>query len=489
VDSTTPVIVGAAQLIQRVDDLAEAREAAELMTDVVRAAAADSGAHDIAKRAGLVVTIKGAWSYRDPARIVADAVGATTARTALTADGGNTPQLVVDVIAERISRGELDVAVIVGAETIWSRRRMRSAGVQRDVTAQPEDVTPDEQLGRDLVLGDDFEHSRGLTLPVDIYPLFESAIRHRRGETLDAHRDRLAKMWADFNAVAVDNPFAWFRTPMTADDIRDPSPSNRMVAFPYTKAMCSNWDVDQAAAVIMCSAEAASAAAVPRDRWVFPYGGAEADDTALVSHRDELGRSPAIAAAWRALTTQCGLGIDDIAHLDVYSCFPSAVQAAIEAIGIDDSRRLTVTGGLTFAGGPLNNYVSHSIAAMVGVLREDLSARGLVTANGGFITKHALGIYSATPPPAPFARAALGEADVEHNPREVAADATGKLDIEAYTVMHDHSGPTRALVGFRTEDGRRTWGFSQESDVMQSLVASDHVGAPATLDGDGHVHL
>ena len=488
-DSTTPVIVGAAQLVQRVDDLAEAREAAELMTDAVRAAAVDSGADNIAARAGLVVTIKGAWSYRDPSRIVADAVGATNARTALTADGGNTPQLIVDVLAERISRGELDVAIIIGAETIWSRRRMRSSGVQRDVTAQLEDVKPDELLGRDLVLGDDFEHSRGLNLPVDIYPLFESAIRHRRGETPDVHRDRLAKMWADFNAVAVDNPYAWFRTPMSADDIRDPSPSNRMVAFPYTKAMCSNWDVDQAAAIIMCSAEAASAAGVPRDRWVYPYGGAEADDTALVSHRDELGRSPAIAAAWRALSAQCRLGIDDIAHLDVYSCFPSAVQASIEAIGIDESRRLTVTGGLTFAGGPLNNYVSHSIAAMVGVLREDPAARGLVTANGGFITKHALGIYSATPPTVPFGRTSLGDADVQHQPRAVAPDATGTLDIEAYTVMHDHNGPSRALVGFRTPDDRRTWGFSQDSDVMQSLLASDHVGSPATLDGEGHVHL
>jgi len=487
VDSRTPVIVGVGQLSQRVDDLTQALEPVELMSEVARQAAADSGATDLCAHANLVVAVKGAWSYRDPARLVADAVGARDARTALTTDGGNTPQMLVDLVAERISRGELDVAVIVGAETIWSRRRMRSAGVDRDVTHQGDDVNPDERIGRDLQLTDDYERSRGLLQPVEIYPLFESGIRHRRGETLDAHRDRVAKLWADFNAVAVDNPYAWSRTPMTADDIREPGPGNRMVAFPYTKAMCSNWDLDQAAAVIVCSAEAAEARGVPRDRWVFVHGGAEADDTPLVSHRDELGRSPAIAAAWRALSRSVDAGVDDLAYLDVYSCFPSAVQAATEAIGIDESRRLTVTGGLTFAGGPLNNYVTHSIATMVGLLRADPEARGLITANGGFLTKHALGIYSATPAARPFVRTKLADSDVPHQAREAAPEATGTLTVEACTVMHDHNGPVRGLFALRTTDDRRAWGSSNDQAIMQRALSDDVIGTPAELDTEGQV--
>jgi acetyl-CoA C-acetyltransferase len=488
-DPRSPVIVGVAQLNQRPDDPADAREAVALMAEVTRAAADDAGAPRLAAAADVVAVVNGAWSYRDPARIVADAVGASSARTIRTTDGGNTPQFLVDVVAERIAAGELDVAVVVGAETIWSRRKLRSAGLDRAVTEQPEGVTPDELLGKPLDMTSDLEKARGLHQPVEIYPLFDSAIRHRRGETIDEHRDRISTMWADFNAVAAANPYAWSRTPMTAAEIRDASPGNRMVAFPYTKAMCSNWFLDQAAALIVCSAEAAERHGVPRDRWVFVHGGAEADDTAYVSNRAELGRSPAIAAAWAALSRDRGVGIDDVAHLDVYSCFPSAVQAAAEAIGIDESRRLTVTGGLTFAGGPLNNYVTHSIAALVGVLRADPGSLGLATANGGFLTKHALGLYSTEPPRTPFRRLPLADGDIAHDARDAAPDHTGAVTVEASTVMHDHDGPSRALFALRTADGRRTWGSSDDASVMKSVMTDELCGTTADIDAEGTVRL
>ena len=492
-DSRAPVIVGVAQLQQRPDDAADAREAVALMTEVALAAAADAGAPRLLAAADVVAVVNGAWSYRDPARIVADAVGAASARTIRTTDGGNTPQFLVDVLAERIADGQLDVAIVVGAETIWSRRKLRTAGIERAVTEQPEGVAPDELVGKPLDMLADHERARGIVQPVEVYPLFDSAIRHRRGESVDAHRDRIATMWADFNSVAVDNPYAWSRTPMTVAEIRDPSPSNRMVAFPYTKAMCSNWFLDQAAALILCSAEAAERHGVARDRQVFVHGGAEADDTAYVSNRRALGRSPAIAAAWAALSADRNIGSDDIAHLDIYSCFPSAVEASAEAIGIDAAtnyggRRLTVTGGLTFAGGPLNNYVTHSVATLVGVLRDDPAALGLATANGGFLTKHALGLYSAQPPAAPFRRLPLGDSDVPHGRREAAPEHAGPVTIEASTVMHDHNGPTRALFALLT-DGRRTFGNSDDPAVMKAAMTDELCGTAADLDADGTVRL
>jgi acetyl-CoA C-acetyltransferase len=488
-DARAPVIVGAAQLTQRPDDMHDALEAVALMTDVVRAAATDSGAARLLGATELVVAINGAWSYRDPARIVADALGATSARTVRTTHGGNTPQLVVDVVAEQIAAGDLDVAVVVGAETIWSRRRMRAGGVDRAVIEQADDVSPDEEWGKPLDLADEHEQARGIAQPVEVYPLFESAIRARRGESLDSHRDRIASLWAGFNAVAVANPYAWSRTAMSAEEIRNPLPGNRMVAFPYTKAMCSNWDLDQAAALVVCSAEAAERHGVPRDRWVFVHGGAEADDTAQVSHRGELGRSPAIAAAWSALAADRGVVVDDIGYLDVYSCFPSAVQAAVEAIGIPDGRALTLTGGLTFAGGPLNNYVTHSIATLVPLLREDPEASGLITANGGLITKHALGLYAGHPPRAPFHRVQVAEDDVQHQHRGAAPEHVGAVTIEASTVMHDQQGPTRALFAALTPDGRRAWGNSTDDATMKAAMTDELCGSSAHLDAEGRVQL
>ena len=375
VNNRAPVVVGVHQIKQRPDDPTEAVEAIALMIEAVKGAAADAGAPSLLSKLGLVAVVDGAWKYSDPGRLIADAVGAGSARTGLSANGGNSPQSLVNLIGNRIQAGELDAAVITGAEIIWSRRRQRRAGHRADYVVQ-EGVAPDEQLGLDVPMSSDFESARGMDAPINYYPVFESAIRAARGETLDQHRDRLAELWARFNRVAVDNEYAWFRTPMTADEIRNPSPSNRMVGYPYTKAMNSNWDLDQSAAILLCAAEVAEAAGVPKDRWVFPRCGTDAHDTYLVSERRDLHSSPAITEAGARLFDLGGVGVDDVDHIDIYSCFPSAVQVAADSLGIDQARQLTQTGGLTFAGGPLNNYVSHSIATMVDVLRDDAGSLG-----------------------------------------------------------------------------------------------------------------
>ena len=459
------------------------------MQEVVRAAGDDSGAGaKLLPRADLVVAVNGAWRYSDPARLVADAIGAPSARTAMTTQGGNTPQSLVNKIATRIAAGQLDVAVIVGAETIWSRRRMRAQGIERALTEQT-GVEPDEVIGSDLQMSGDVERQRGFEMPVHFYPTFESAIRHHRGETIDQHRDRISRLWERFNQVAVANPYAWFRTPMTAAEIREPSPSNRMVGFPYTKAMNSNWDLDQGAALIVASLAAAESAGVPRDHMVFLHAGTDAHDTPLVSNRDNLWSSPAIAAAGRKLFALAGSSVDEVGHVDLYSCFPSAVQISAAALGLGDDRQLTVTGGLTFAGGPLNNYVTHSIATMAGVLRADAGSLGLVSANGGYVTKHAFGLYSTAPPATRFQWADVQD-DVDQTPRRDFVDEyDGPVAIEAYTVMHGKEGPEKALFACLLEDGRRAWGNSTDDATMKAIMEDEHIGRPAHLATGGAVSL
>src|SRR4051794_7926236 len=485
-DPRTPVLVGAGQFIQKPADLHDALEPVAMMNAAVEAAAADAGVASLPAAAGLIVAVKGAWRYSDPARLVAERFGADRARTAMTKDGGNTPQTLMNAVARRIAAGDLDVAVLVGAEGIWSRRRMRAEGIDREVTSQT-GVEPDEVLGADLQMSSDNERARGFEMPVQFYPTFESAIRASRRENLDEHRDRISKLWQRFNAVAVENPYAWFRTPMTADEIRDASPTNRMVGFPYTKAMNSNWDLDQGAAVIVCSAGAAQDAGVPRDRWVFIHAGTDAHDTPLVSHRDSLASSPGMAAAGRQVLALAGMTVDDIAHVDLYSCFPSAVQIAATAIGLGQDRQLTVTGGLTFAGGPLNNYVMHSIATMVGVLRADPGSRGLVTANGGYITKHAMGIYSTDPPANGFRWADVQD-EVDRVPARPSVDEhDGPVTIEAYTVMHGRDGAERGLFACLLPDGSRAWGNTTDGETMKAMMQEEFIGRPARLAAGGTV--
>ena len=223
IDPRTPVVIGVAQAMQKPDDLSDALEAVAMMEQAVRNAASDAGAPGLLTKLDHIGVVQGAWKYTDPARIIADRVGAPGARTSVSANGGNTPQSYLNALAARIKSGEMETAVFVGAETIWSRRRQRRAGMPVPYTEQA-NVEPDERFGADVLMQTDFEQARGMEMPIQFYPLFDSAIRHARGETIDQHRDRLARLWQTFNQKAVENEFAWSRTPMTAVEIRNASP-------------------------------------------------------------------------------------------------------------------------------------------------------------------------------------------------------------------------------------------------------------------------
>jgi acetyl-CoA C-acetyltransferase len=262
-----------------------------------------------------------------------------------------------------------------------------------------------------------------------------------------------------------------------------------MVGFPYTKLMNSNNAVEQGAAVLLCSAERAEALGVPRDRWVFPHTGTDAHDHYFVSERDSLAGSPAMRLAGGRALALAGIGVDDLAHVDLYSCFPSAVEIAATELGLGLDRPLTVTGGLSFAGGPWNNYVTHSIAAMAERLREDAGALGLVTANGGFITKHAFGVYSTEPPATPFQHADV-QAEVDALPRRTLDEAPdGPIDIESWTVLHGKDGPEHGYLVGLTADGQRAWGTTSDAGQMQAMLGEELAGRKAELRPDGAFDL
>ncbi len=485
----TVVLVGAGQFQQRTGDPAVALEPMAMMAAAAELAAEDAGTTKLLAQIDSIRVVKGSWPYRDPGRLIAGRIGAEPRETLLTFEGGNTPQSLVNSTSLDIEAGRLDVALLVGGEGIYSRRRAKRAGATIPYTADP-DAAPAQTFGADVTMSSPLESKRGFQMPINVYPMFETAIRHDRGETPSQHLERIARIWADFKAVAVDNPNAWIRTPMTAEQIRTPSADNRLVGYPYTKAMNSNWDLDQAAAVILCSVEKAEALGISRDRWVFPWSGTDAHDTYLISNRDNYHSSPAIRTAAKEALALAGVTLGEVAHVDLYSCFPSAVQIGAAEIGLSEERRLTVTGGLAFAGGPLNNYVMHAIATMAATLRDHAGAVGLCSANGGYVTKHAIGLYSTEPPRQGQFRHANVQAEVDRFPtREVTGDHVGPATLEAYTVMHDHRGPTEALVSALTPAGVRTFARSAEADLMAELMSIDAVGRAVDIDAAAAVHL
>ncbi len=470
----TPVLVGIAQVEQRERDPAKAQEPLELMVAATKLAAEDAGSRELLARADSVRVIRGIWPYTDPGRAVAQRIGAAQAKSAITPYGGNFVQTTLNRSALEIQAGTLDIAILTGAECGQTQARARKQNTKLAWSLAP--GKPDLEIGHEVPMSHDAERKAGVKQPVQMYPVFENALRYARHETIPQHIERVSKLWAGFSAVAAKNPHAWIRDAKTAEQIRTPGPDNRMVSFPYPKLMNSNNNVDQGAALILTSAETAQRLGIAREKWVFPWAGTDAHDHYYVSERADLHSSPAIRFAGRRALELAGIGVSDLAHVDVYSCFPVAVQVAAREIGLDESKPLTVTGGLTFGGGPLNNYVMHGVARMAEVLRADRGKLGLCTANGGFLTKHAMVVYSTEPPARPFRHEDV-QPLVDATPRrEALMEYAGEATIEGYTVDFAADVPALGHAAVLTPAGKRAWANTPDRDVAAAMTREEFCG-------------
>jgi acetyl-CoA C-acetyltransferase len=499
VDPRTPVLVGAGQATQHPDDPARAREPIDLLADAARSAAADADANRsvLAALDTIAVVDIVSWKYPDPGALLGRRLGAEPRSTMTTTVGGNSPQLLLNELAAAVARGEVRAALVGGTECVYTRwRARREPKVWLDWT-QADDPPCATVIGDPRAGTNDYEMAHTAVAPTQIYPLFETALRADAGRTIEDHQRHVSELWARFAATAADNPYAWSRIAYSPEEIRTPSPDNRVVTFPYLKRMCANIDVDQAAALLLCSYELARDLGVPDDRLVYPLAGADAHDHFFFSERETLHASPAIAAAGRAALDGAGIGIDDVARFDLYSCFPSAVEIALGALGLrgplgGDDRPLTVTGGLGFAGGPANDYPTHAIAGMVDACRRDPGSVGMVSALGWYVTKHSIGLYSTTPPEQGFVRAdgASTQAAVDALPgRETAGAYSGPATVEATAVVFEREGaPAVAIVSTLTPDGRRALANTRDPSAMQDMTEKAWEGRNVTLRTDGTVN-
>jgi acetyl-CoA C-acetyltransferase len=478
--SETPIIVGVAQVEQRIEDAGTGKEPLEMMIEAVRLAADDAQCSRLLGDAGSVRVIRGIWPYTNPAKAIAEAINNPKAETALTQYGGNFVQTTVNQSALDIRDGIHDIVVITGAECGRSQAKAARAGIELNWSDAP--GSPDRTIGADVNMRADAEQGLGLGRPITHYPMFENALRYHLGDSIPQQMQRIAKLWAGFSAVAAENPHAWIRDAKTPDELLTISKENRPVSFPYPKLMNSNNNVDQGAALIMCSTTKARALGIPESQWVYPWAGTDAHDTYFISNRDNLYSSPAIRIAGGRCLELAGLNVGDLDRVDVYSCFPVAVQVSAREIGLDTSKPLTVTGGLTFAGGPLNNYVMHSISRMVELLRAEPTSKGLITANGGYLTKHAFGVYSTQPPPTTFRHEDL-QSEVDATPtREVVKEYSGPATVESYTVMFGADGkPATGHLSCLLDDGVRTWANCEDLDVLVAMTTEEFCGRPTAL--------
>ncbi|WP_372764191.1 acetyl-CoA acetyltransferase [Litorivivens sp.] len=475
----TPVLVGIGVLNQRETDVAKADEAVALMIRAAQAAGEDSGAPQLLRDVKRISVPRGVWNYSNPARLIGEAVGAPQATTLLAEIGILQQGLFADA-CQLIAAGDIDTALVVGGEAKFRALQATIQGIEAPETAQTE--APDILLEPEQEIWSEVESDAGLGMPVGYYALMESALRHATGEDIESHRDRVAALYEGMADVAKDNPHAWARDGMSADQIRNASPKNKMLAFPYTKYHNSQWNVDQAGALLFCSVAKAEAMGIPREKWVFPLASTESNFMVNTSQRVDLGGCPGARLAGKKALELAGMTVDDIDLLELYSCFPSAVQIYAREIGISLDQQITVTGGMTFGGGPLNNYVLQSTARMAELLRGQPGKKGYVTSVSGMLTKQGFGVWSTEPNPNGFGFADLtAEARAEAPPLELVKVDAGAGKIVGCTVLFQGDNPWRAVVVVTLPDGKRTVAYSENADLMADAMKEEFVGRTAQL--------
>jgi len=491
-DQQRAVLVGVAQFSQRDPDLERALEPIAMLERVARDAAEDAGQGDRLLHSldsVAIVNVLG-WRAPNPAAFLAERIGANPKRAILSGTGGEIPLVVLAHIAAEIEAGRSRAALVAGCNNLRAALRARRAGRRLGWAAGP-DSSP-FALGVHKAGSSELENLYGLSTPPVVYPIFENALRAKRGLSLDAHRERMGCLMSRFSALAAKNPHAWFPVARSPDELTNPSPQNRMIAFPYPKYLNAVIETDQAACVLVLSAQYARELGIAEQRWVDLWAAAAAnEDIWFPTQRTSFAESPALRRAASEALARAGATLDELDAMDFYSCFPVAVEMACEMLGLseDDPRGFTVTGGLPYAGGPGNNYTLHAVAAMAERLREVPGRRGLVTGNGWYLTKHSACVLASAARPragaddrfAPLSEAASSAPAA--SPLEPVLQASGPARVETYTVTYDREGaPERGIVVGRLRDGRRFLANTPgERGLLEDFAAHEGVGRQGSV--------
>jgi acetyl-CoA C-acetyltransferase len=457
----------------------------DLMTDAVRAAAADAGAPGLLGAIDLIAVPQGSWSLTDPARTVARRVGSTGARTLLCEIGVSQQEVINHALAE-VAAGRAGSVVVAGSE---ARAWARDGGAETDEEDQP----PDEVLTRPPDFVAPVEIAAGMVWPpVQQYALIENALAAALHLPADRQRDEIAALWSRCNVMAQHNPEASFPQPRDAADIAAPGPHNRPLAYPYNKWHSSQWTVNQATALLICSAGAAQEAGVPAERWLFPHVALHSSEAVTLTARRHLEQWPAMGVLGRAAAAHIGRPLHELELAEVYSCFPAAVRVQQRELGLDPAGTPTLSGGMAFAGGPFNHFVLQSLRLLGGRLRQDPGARGLLTTVSGMLSKPGLAVWSATPPAGPGA-ALLADMAAETTAAtavlpvaDVLPDAVTPATVASFTVTYggdEGFDPARTVIVADLPDGTRTAATCEDPETAGLAVAEGLIGRTVSVQG------
>ena len=478
----TPVIIGIGEITNRPTDPAQGLEPLALMEQALRHAEADAGANLLARLDSLDLVNQVTWPYADMPAQLADRIGASPAHLYYGPVGGESPIRYIHQAAARIARSESHIAAIVGAESQNTLDKARKSKITLPWTPKPERYDPP-------LRGADFVQAAALNLgafmPVTIYPFYENATAAHWGQTPAQAQAESGALWSAFSQVAAENPYAWLGKPHSAAEITTPTLANRLIAWPYTKLMVANPSVNQGAAILITSLATARAAGIPDSKLIYLHGGASAAEP-----RDYLLRDNYHASTAQDAVLQTALSLSPTGQFDaveLYSCFPCVPKMARRTLNLPPAMVPTVTGGLTFFGAPLNDFMTHAACAMVRRLRAS-GGTGLLYGQGEFVTKHHAVVVSTEPPA--HARildpaSVQDKADAARGPvPDVSTTATGQATLESFTVIYDREGAPSHGVAIARLGNTRVLARTADIDRLTDTALTPIVAQGTITQGD-----
>lgn len=486
----TPVIIGIGFQQERNDDPTQCAEPYRLMERAVRAAADDAGCAALLPRLESIAVLQGMWQYRNPARLVAAALGCPKAKT-ITSDLGVLQLTPFDELCRAIAAGEQELGVVTGGEAQY--RELRSMITQQPVTetAQSEDTPPpDVHLKSNDPFCSDLEGQRGLQLPAELFAIIESALRHQEGLSIAAHRDKVAALYSSFSEVAAGNPHAWRRAVLSPADIRDAAPKNAMLAFPYTKRHCSQWNVNQSVAVVVALAGLAQRLGLDPMNWIYPLAAVESRHVVVLAQQRQLHSHLGTVMCGERVLELAGARVSDLQAAELYSCFPAAIRSFAFDLRIPASCPMTVTGAMPFAGGPFNHFSLDGVARMAEVLRaapKSQRALGLVSNLSGIFGKQGCAVLSNRPSERGYVFEDITAA-VAARELPVPLDETyaGPATIAGYTVIFRGDQPTHAVAICDTPAAARTVAKCEDPALLTAMTQEEFCGRTIHIGTDGH---
>ena len=444
------------------------------MDKAVKEALSDSGNELVKDYIDEIRIPKGFWRYRDPGKWIARNNNFKNIPTTYVTKIGVLQQNLINEACQKIETGEINASIILGGEARF--KQLRAVIEKKEYFETKLDENPDFYIKAKEDLYGDEELAELGAMAVGYYATMETAIRKNDGEGIEEHQNNIALMYEEFSKIASENKDGWLNHPYAKEDILETSKKNKMLAYPYNKLHCTSWNVNQSAAIIICSEELANELEIDNKKRVYPISSSENNHMIAIQQRPKLYESLGMTYAANSINKMIERLDIKLDAYDLYSCFPAAIKMFTKSLELDSEIPKTVTGSMPYAGGPLNSFVIHSTVKMIQKIRALEVKYGLITGVSGMMTKQSFCVWGKEYKEHFIFDDVTERAKLDESPIELSNISEGKGEIIGYTIIEGSENAAKAVLYLDDEKKHRKVVSSMDKNFINLLMEEEWVG-------------